>query len=217
MVVPSKHEVRRRQELLNAFTSKYLRGVGPLPVDGVEGPLTKKRIVHCKWWLGWQKRGAAWSDRLEHYLRHPTCPGQMTRATRVVVERGRERRRDHNRDHWRSYLHPGVTTYDGVRVARCAVPILNWCRANGWHGHLVSGWRSPAYSTSLCYAKCGRPQCPGTCAGAASNHSGDSPERFAVDVSDFYTFANVVRACPLKPHIFNDLPADRVHFSPSGR
>lgn len=110
----------------------------------------------------------------------------------------------------------GVTTFDGVPVAAVAVPYLQWARNHGWNGRLVSGWRDPKYSQSLCYRMCGRPSCPGKCAGTSSNHVGTTSNHFAVDVSDYQTFRRVIADCPISPRIFNNLPIDPVHFSPSG-
>lgn len=211
---------RGRQRRLNLFTSKYLRGVGRIAEDGAQGPSTAKRIRQCQWWLGWQKTDGEWSERLHKGLLDPRDWRATSRGT---VARGIARRRRANAHHWASYLRPGVTTYDGVRVAKCAVPLLNWARHVGsggrtWHGRLVSGWRDPVHSEQLCFAMCGRPSCPGRCAGRSSNHAGSSPDRFAVDVTDYAAFGRVIAHCPLKPHIRNSLGSrDPVHFSPSGR
>lgn len=101
--------------------------------------------------------------------------------------------------------------FDGVRVRAEIYPHLVWARANGWKGRVVSGYRDPIYSQSLCRAMCGYNSCRGTCAGVSSNHV-----RIAIDVTDYYTFAALMRRCPHKPRIYNDLPKDRVHFSPNG-
>ncbi len=111
----------------------------------------------------------------------------------------------------------GVTRYDGVPVAAWMVPYLQWARANGWRGRLVSGWRDPNYSRSLCMRMCGEPSCPGRCAGLNSNHVGSAEPRGAIDVSEYTHFAALMRRCPLEPRIFNALGArDPVHFSASG-
>jgi hypothetical protein len=63
-------------------------------------------------------------------------------------------------------------TMDGKQVAGWIGRIALQARAAGaWHGYLISGFRSPEYSTSLCMGICGHPTCSGTCAGALSNHS----------------------------------------------
>lgn len=111
----------------------------------------------------------------------------------------------------------GFGTFDGKTVAAWMVPWLVKSRAAGWHGVVVSGVRTPAYSQQLCYNMCGHPTCPGTCAGIYSNHNMLPSQGYpygALDVSDYYTFESVQFriGSPLR----NDLPADPVHFSVSG-
>jgi hypothetical protein len=143
------------------------------------------------------------------------------RELRAAREMVRQRQREIvslNRKHQKlAAAAHGVTTYDGVPVAAVAVRYLDWARAHGWQGHLVSGWRDPKYSQSLCYRICGAPRCPGKCAGTSSNHVGTDLHRFAVDVSDYVTFRRVIANCPYEPRIFNNLPVDPVHFSPNGQ
>jgi hypothetical protein len=111
----------------------------------------------------------------------------------------------------------GVTTFDGVPVAAWMTRYLQWARAHGgWRGALVSGFRDPAYSESLCYRMCGKPSCPGLCAGRTSNHSGKELPHGAVDVTDYVRFGVAMRQCPYTPRIFNNLPRDLVHFSATG-
>lgn len=111
----------------------------------------------------------------------------------------------------------GVTRYDGVPVAAWMVPYLQWARAHGWRGRLVSGWRDPNYSRALCMRMCGRPSCPGRCAGLNSNHVGAKKPHGAVDVSDYTVFGKLMQRCPLEPKLINRLGVrDPVHFSVSG-
>lgn len=111
----------------------------------------------------------------------------------------------------------GVGRFDGVPVALWMVPYLEWARANGWRGRLVSGWRDPQYSRSLCMRMCGAPSCPGRCAGTSSNHVGSRSPNGAIDVSDYQTFGRLMTRCPLRPQLVNRLGArDPVHFSVSG-
>jgi hypothetical protein len=116
----------------------------------------------------------------------------------------------------------GVTTYDGVPCAAWLVPHLDWARHTGhggvkWMGKLVSGFRDPAYSKSLCMKMCGAPACPGKCAGLTSNHSGSAKPNGAVDVTDYVTFGQLMEHCPYEPRIHNALQAtDPVHFSVAG-
>jgi hypothetical protein len=219
--MPSNSEWRARQHRLNLFTSKYLKGVGKIRVDGEPGPATLKRIREAKFWLGYvTDNNGVWNERFHKSLLAPNDPKVTSTGT---VARGKKRRRAHNVAWAKSFLNPiGVTTFDGVRVARWLVPYLKHARATGtWKGHLVSGWRDPAYSEKLCYHMCGRPSCPGKCAGRASNHAGSSVPRGAVDVSDYYAFGRAVHGWKPKngwPVIFNALGAqDPVHFSASGR
>ena len=65
----------------------------------------------------------------------------------------------------------GVVTFDGKPCAAWIAADLRKIREMGWDGYLLSGYRTPAYSESLCYGICGAPSCPGRCAGSSSNHS----------------------------------------------
>lgn len=108
----------------------------------------------------------------------------------------------------------GVGTFDGEKVAAWIIPLLQQSRAAGWAGTVTSGYRTPEYSESLCFDRCGQPSCPGTCAGRSSNHSGTAYPHGAVDVTDYTNFGTIQRriGSPLR----NSLPSDRVHFSVSG-
>lgn len=221
----SRAEWVARQHELNGWTHHYLRGVAPLVADGVPGHATRARIMGVKYYLGYGKdRDASYKPLFVRRLRH-VHEGDWSKYFSKNMHETAARRRKAQR---RAYLAhqvgavitPGVTRYNGVPVCKCAVPILTWCHEHGWPGHLVSGYRTPAYSDSLCYRMCGHPACPGLCAGRNSNHSGNTCHRFAVDVSDYWTFRSVVaryNATHAGPaHIFNRLPRDPVHFSPSG-
>jgi hypothetical protein len=220
----TKPEWKQRQHELNAWTKRYLRKVAPLHVDGVPGHATNRRIKWVKFYLGYgahaNQNSDDWTSRFVRSLRHPRTArkdGLTRHQIRVGIGRRTRQKARAAQQHVASVLTSGVTRFDGKPVAKTAVPILKWCRSHGWHGVLVSGWRSPAYSEHLCFNMCGRPSCPGRCAGRSTNHSGSTPSRFAVDVSDYGTFRNVVARCPLRPHIHNSLGSrDPVHFSPSG-
>lgn len=112
----------------------------------------------------------------------------------------------------------GTTVIDGKQVPNWIAKWVLKARKEGlWHGYVVSGYRSPEYSTSICQAMCGAPTCPGRCAGASSNHSGLVYPRGAVDVDlahrDEFARAMVKLGAPLK----NILPTtDPNHFSNSG-
>lgn len=109
----------------------------------------------------------------------------------------------------------GVTTFDGRQVASWIAYWLQKSRDAGWQGSVNSGWRDPIYSEQLCLAMCGAPSCPGRCAGRSSNHSGSVYPAGAVDVSDYYRFAEIQRR--IGSPLINRLGAqDPVHFSVSG-
>jgi hypothetical protein len=146
--------------------------------------------------------------RAPHSARHSN-PALLARASR---------RRRHQRKHAKRSQAPraGVATFDGRPVAAWMKPYLTWARKHGWHGTLSSGWRSPEHSEHVCRQKCGAPKCAGTCAGRSSNHVGRVRGQGAVDVTHADEFARLMRTCPYSPRIFNDLPADRMHFSATG-
>lgn len=217
-------EIRRLQEAMNVFVRSHPKlGHAPLRVDGEMGALTKKRIGEIKYDLGYLREhiDSEVGDRFFEFMKHPYRASLKYNITKAMVQRGAKRRRRRRRSvaalKIAAYLHPGVTVFDGVPVAKCAVPVLRWCREHGWRGRLVSGWRSGAYSEGLCYRMCGAPSCPGRCAGRNTNHTGNSPDRFAVDVNYYDDFCRIVAECPIQPKIHNSLPHDPVHFSPSGR
>jgi hypothetical protein len=75
----------------------------------------------------------------------------------------------------------------------------------------------PERSEQLCFEICGRPICPGRCAGRASNHSKTQKPGGAVDVSDYARFGELMERIPYRPRIFNALgPADPAQFSSIG-
>lgn len=229
----TKHEIEALQRGLNAFVKKYLRGLGPLHIDGDLGHATRGRIRTVKWYLGYlppkgKKGGSEALDSTPDFafrqrLYHPksvrySTPARIARgARRRVAQRTR-----YAKLHRTAKKTHGVVLYDGIWVAAYFVPHLDWARHIGhngkkWRGRVVSGFRTPAYSESLCYAMCGRPSCPGKCAGRSTNHAWTEPPRGAVDLSDYVTFKDIIRYSPHKPKIFNALPNDVVHFSPTGR
>lgn len=107
-----------------------------------------------------------------------------------------------------------IVTMDGKPIVEDLAYWLDKARHNGWHGVVVSGYRSPEYSESLCRAMCGAPSCPGRCAGRASNHARVAYPGPAADVTDFITCERVL--ANIGAPYFNDLPYDLVHFSRSG-
>lgn len=101
-------------------------------------------------------------------------------------------------------------------VAGWFVPILDEAHDRGWRGYVVSGVRTPEESVAACHVICGQDSCSGTCAGVNSNHNctGCQKPEGAVDVTDYWTFAAIMKA--MGNPIFNALPNDRVHFSATG-
>jgi hypothetical protein len=218
----SPDELRDLQRGMNAFTNRYLYNVAPLIIDGKRGKHTNDRIRWCKYYLGYLRpRGgminAAANKAFRERVWHPRSPRYSNPARLALAAQRRiiQRKTAHTEEHHAHHT-SGVGTFDGHAVANVAIPLLQWARRNGWKGWLVSGYRTPAYSESLCYRMCGRPSCPGRCAGRATNHAWTIPSRFAVDVSDYVNFGRIIARCPLSPHIHNALRNDRVHFSPSG-
>lgn len=203
------------QQSLNRFTEKYLLGVGKLKVDGDKGKATNSRIKRVKWYLGYGKdRNAKVTSQFVRRMRHPHS---LRYSTPRMLAAGANRRRL-ERKHAKEAMHPtsGVTNFDGRPCAAWLVPYLEWAREHGWHGWLVSGYRTPAYSEHLCWGICGAPRCPGLCAGTSSNHTKNVKPGGALDVSDYVKFGEVIARCPYEPRIFNNLPRDKVHFSATG-
>jgi hypothetical protein len=214
-------DVSKLQKALNGFVYGWPKlGLSKVIVDGQMGPATEKLFHDVRYLIGYQhlimNPDEDFYKRIVHPQKFEPSWGQDERVIKDGYERRRLRRNAVLKNKIRAYLKPGVGKFDGVPIARCLIPPLTWCRKNGWNGHVNSGWRSPAYSEHLCFEMCGAPSCPGRCAGKDSNHSGDSPEKCAVDVSDYDKFREVIARCPIPPHIHNDLPSDLVHFSPSG-
>ena len=213
----TKAEVRELQRDLNHFTGRSLTKVAPLIVDGDRGFATNRRIMTCKWYLGYegpQQRNARLTPAFRRRLDHPR---DERFAPRDLRKRGHERRQ-HQREVAKRPIGPGVGKFDGRPCALWLIPYLEWARKNGWKGTLTSGWRDPEHSEDLCFIICGAPSCSGTCAGKSSNHVGSKRPQGAVDVTDYVRFGELMRNAPFDVRIFNALaPRDPVHFSASGR
>lgn len=213
----TRDEIKHLQHGMNIFVKKYLRGLGPILEDGKLGLSTNGRIRTCKYYLGYLKPiNAEINMDFRQRLYHPKTRkySSYKRIRRGMERRTKQRRLNKKNDH--AAKKNGVGRFDGIPVANVMIPHLQWARANGWRGVLVSGWRDPRYSQSLCFRMCGRSSCPGMCAGTSSNHVGNTPARFAGDVTDYIRFGQLMKRCPCQPRIFNRLPRDLVHFSPSG-
>jgi hypothetical protein len=200
-------------------------------IDGEPGPMTFKMARLAGSMQGLSKaqlRHIRQGTIRRHAEEILTGDGQRSAAMKR-----RAKKRDEVFDKLRRHvLHPPddpdhISTFEGVSVAAWMVgkdagpdgSHVDWLgkiRATGiWGGVIVSGARTAAHSQDLCYGMCGAPSCPGTCAGIYSNHVVDAgyPDG-ALDVSDYYNFGRACRqvGAPLQ----NDLPADPVHYSPSG-
>jgi hypothetical protein len=213
----TKAEVKGLQRDLNRFTNKFLEKFPELRVDGDRGPLTNKRIVGCKFYIGYeggQQRSTRVTPLFRARLARPTSPGITTPE---LVELGKQRRKD-QKERANEPAGPGVSRFDEQRVANWMKPYLEFARKNGWKGVLSSGFRDPADSVRICFEQCNAPSCPGTCAGRKSNHSGNKKPKGAIDVTFHKEFGELMEHCPLKPRIFNALGAkDPEHFSSTGR
>jgi len=111
----------------------------------------------------------------------------------------------------------GIVQFDGKPCAAWIARDLQEIRDRGWDGYLLSGYRTPEYSESLCYAICGAPSCPGRCAGRASEHSQYIEPRGAADLDP----AHIGQALSLLRAIGSPLhnaigPTDPNHVSASG-
>jgi hypothetical protein len=123
------------------------------------------------------------------------------------------------KDHPHKQEGPGTSRFGSVQVANWMIPWLEKSKAAGWSGYVVSGFRTPEYSRSLCRGMCDADSCPGQCAGVNSNHACPptatcKPYEGAIDVTDYFNFQSIQYriGSPLRNH----LPYDRVHFSASG-
>ncbi|HEX8743517.1 MAG TPA: lysozyme [Thermoleophilaceae bacterium] len=213
---------RPRQRLLNKSVRRLkLLDMEPLDVDGVPGPATRNRIRQLKNLLGYSvaKQTGAYDRAFHLRLKYPFSSKYSSEAMLAAAAKRRRRHNEAVREsREKARAATGIGTFDGKPCAGWLVPYLSWARENGWRGGLISGYRAPAHSERICFQKCGQPRCPGRCAGRSSNHSQHVKPTGAIDVSDYVTFARLMRRCPLTPRIFNALGAqDPNHFSSTGR
>jgi hypothetical protein len=189
----------------------------PLVVDGKKGAATKQRIKLVKYYLGYGRKDGRSIAVDAHFVQRIRRPGSPRLSNPAMLARARSRKRKQHKNAQRvAAPRAGVDTFDGKPVAAWMKPYLVWAREQGWPGTLNSGWRDPAYSESLCMGICHAPKCPGKCAGRSSNHVGRVKPAGAMDVTHYEEFGRLMQRCPYSPRIFNDLPADRVHFSSTG-
>lgn len=150
--------------------------------------------------------------------------GPMKHRGDARADDARRLREDHKHPHPRPAAgHPDLTELDGHLVPIWIAEILIAARNAGrWHGVVISGYRSPAFSEELCLNMCGAPSCPGRCAGRSTNHAcppsgrGVFPEG-AVDVTGYTELrAYCERNAPQLKGGGQVLPADLPHFSHNG-
>ncbi len=215
----SESEIQGVQKTYNGFTDKWLRGYPRLRVDGIMGKATKSRTMAIKHFLGWGKNRTTKVDKaFLHLVRNPrqlsAYPGNRRQRAQMLAT-GIARRA-----HQKAPTVPvltGVGKIDGVRVAAWLIPKVKEARRRGWDGVVISGFRSPAYSEGLCIQICGRPVCPGRCAGRDSGHSQYRKPKGCIDVTDHVEFGEI-QAELGDPKLINRIgPSDPNHFSVSGR
>lgn len=179
----------------------------------------KASLNHMKKWDG---------ETWRHYFRRRHLKRrQRANKARIVelfekrlkaaIERKEDRKEEKDDAHGSNPFnaHGGsVVTFDGKSCVEWIAHDLYAARQHGWAGQLVSGYRSPEYSEQLCYGICGRPSCPGTCAGRSSNHCRTGDGQGAADITDYINGERILYQIGSRLH--NSLPYDLVHMSASG-
>jgi hypothetical protein len=107
----------------------------------------------------------------------------------------------------------GLVSGSGGLVGR-VLNALNYARQMGWHGSVISGFRSYAEQAALYerYRRSGfDPRYIAAKPGSSSHERGE-----AVDVSDASRFDSIMAGAPPGAQLFNNVPGDFNHFSVSG-
>jgi hypothetical protein len=146
-----------------------------VPIDGKLGPLTFKYARIAGSWQGLsQEQLHKIGERhiSEHIFDVLTHRAPQTHE----MKKRHDERRHHFKELRYHHDHPpeieGLVHYDGEMLPAWEAEINERARKSGmWKGEVISGVRSPEYSEHLCIIMCGAPQCPGRCAGRASNHA----------------------------------------------
>lgn len=188
--------------------------------------ICKRRIEHfkrrhAKYTREHHPKAAARALRLQHrWQRRQTWLAKKHRYLQLILSRRQRKKAKWIHDHpQEQYPTTGVTEFDGHTCAAWIVhDILAPARDRGyWNGYVISGWRDPAYSESLCRAMCGQPSCPGTCAGRDSRHSQSAKPDGAVDVTDPGGLISYCRHAGIEFHGNGEvLPYDKPHCSTWG-
>ena len=110
-----------------------------------------------------------------------------------------------------------MVQFDGKPCAAWIAADLRKIREMGWDGYLLSGYRTPAYSQSLCYSICGAPSCPGRCAGSSSNHSQYERPGGAADLDPAHIGQALALLRSIGSPLHNSIgPSDPNHVSATG-
>lgn len=214
------HNVAVFQRRWNDYNRKRGLHYHLLAVDGKSGHQTRVALQLARYYLGlgteqWGRNPTGTpSDAFVHLLGFP-FEGSMKRRN-LATTRCKARVQRVAASRKPKAVH-GLVWMDGKQ---CAAWIARWLlrartnKARRWLGALVSGFRTAAYSITLCIRMCGRVSCPGKCAGAATHHTGIEFPNGAADLSDFWNGREVLHeiGAPLTNH----LPYDPVHVSNSG-
>lgn len=122
------------------------------------------------WCKGKIERWKAYRDWAKHRAKNSHAPdrGRFRRSQQLAERKYRwlQKHREH--------VSGGgslLMTFDGKTVPHWIGVILQGARNRGVKFTVLSGVRSPEQSIGICEDQCGQPFCPGTCAGAASNHA----------------------------------------------
>jgi hypothetical protein len=186
---------------------------------------------HALWQWGRHGNGYKRWRELQNWAGDRARGKNWTKAQRKAAEKARDEYR-RKKEHWlKEHKDPeppstggNIVTFDGIPCAGWIADIAQKARDAGkWGGTLLSGVRSVAHSIALCEAMCHQPSCPGTCAGATTNHTCPPshkcvPHEGAGDFTDPYELEKFCRDNGLPLHGAGTvLPGDVNHFSYSGR
>jgi hypothetical protein len=150
----TKEQVKELQKDLNRFTGRFLEKVARIMVDGDRGPATNRRIVECKFYIGYTgapQRSTRLTPQFRRRLNHPKSSEFMPDA---MIKRGEQRRRE-QRQHAQQPVTTGVTTFDGRPVAAWMKPYLEPARTAGGERSLRAFGTPPTPSSSAC--RCAAP------------------------------------------------------------
>jgi hypothetical protein len=193
------------------------------PMTGAQGAFKRDGFGGVwKWALGhgikrWLK-ARNWARRKRHSLKDPSGfkKAELAYSKKIAWFRAHK--------HHAHHVGKNVVMFDGKPFPAWIASIAKKARASGmWNGEGLSGVRTVAESIALCEHMCGQPACPGTCAGAATNHTCPpdhtcAPHEGAGDFTDPEGLEAYCRSHnePLYGAGYA-LPSDINHFSGTGR